>query len=404
MTVHLVCPQGHLVQVALDKIGSTVTCPTCFTPFCAELDVGAIHHARKDDKRSRRARDEDEDDDDEEEDEDDEEEDERPKKKPKSSKAKDDDDERVSEKPLKKTKKPPVDDDDEDDDEDKPRKKKGAPSKAKDDEDDEEVDEDDGDAGPDEEEEEPIEWTPRKKRLNMCGIGLMVMMGAYCVLIAFTFFLMLVLDFFTFAFGAYVSNFNSLEGLPVGDASTWLFAFTSAPFAILVQIVLVVGLFMNLPIPPRAEAKGSLIAGIVFGGLVFLCGILILLALTKVIVSDDARAANLSSLLGGGAALCFLISLMSAMAYHGTLLRFLNLRMEASQPITNTMFYVMYFFGMFTLFALNPYACYYLHPLMAYVFILAIDALAAMAIRMLIAQVQLFLKSRRAIMQYIRDA
>ena len=394
MTVHLVCPQGHLVQVAVGKLGSVVACPRCCTPFRAELDVGIAQHSRKEDKR--RARDEDDDDEDEDDDDD------RPQKKSKSRKAKGDGDDRVSEKPLKraKAKKPPVDDEDEDEEEDeKPRKKKGAPRKTEDDE-----DEDDEDAGPEEEAEEPIEWTPRKKRLNICGIGIMVMMGAYCVLIAFTFFLMLVLDFFTFAFGAYIGTENKMEGLDVEGASTWIFAFTTAPFAILVQIVMMVGLFMNLPIPPKAEARSSLIAGIVFGGLVFLSGILILLALFQVIVSDAARAANLISLMGSGAGLCFLISLMSAMAYHGTLLRFLNLRMEASQPITNTMFYVMYFFGMFVLFALNPYACYYLHPMISYIFILAIDAMAAMAIRMLIAQVKLFLKSREVITKYIKEA
>lgn len=384
MAIQVFCPQGHLVIVAVERLDGEIACPHCFATFHAEVDSTVQKFARKEERRGRPSDDEDDED----------EADEKPKRKAKPEKEKGD------EKPKKKPKPRPKDEDEDEEDE-KPRKKAAARKKSQKEEEDDDEDEEDG---PPEEEEEPIEWTPRKRRLNMCRIGLYVMMGSYCILMLFTFLFMLVMDFLTYGIGIYIGANDKIEGLPSGEFWTWLFAYTAAPFGALAQLVLLVGFFLNLMVPPKVEGKGPLIAGIVFGGLVFLAGILILLASNLVIVSDEARAERLVQLMGIGAALCFIISTMSAMAYHGKLLAFFNLKLEASQPMTNTLFYYMYFVGMFVVFLLTPYACYYLHPMISYILIVAIDAMAAMAIRMLLAQVQLFLKSGAMILQYIKDS
>ena len=130
MNICIFCPDGHPVTLAADKLGQVVACPRCFATFRAELEIGLPIGARK----VSRSRDDDDDDDDEEE--------ERPKKKP------------VAKKQIK--------------------------SRARDDDDDDDEEDEEGD----EEQEAEIEWTGRKRQLNTCGIGLMIMMVAYYVLIA----------------------------------------------------------------------------------------------------------------------------------------------------------------------------------------------------------------------------
>lgn len=310
-------------------------------------------------------------------------------------KTKDDDEDK---KPQKKTKprQEKVDDDEEDE---KPRKKKPAQKK----EDDDEEDEDDGEEI---EDEEPIEWTPRKRKLHLCGVGLMVMMVAYCILMGYSFLLMLLLDYFAWDISVWLGlNPTKFDDIPTGQAATWLFSFLSAPFMALVQLVLLVGLFFSLAVPPKVEGRGILISGIIFGGLFFLAALLIVLtATTSIIVSDAERAARMIKLMGGGAALCFVISLTSAMAYHSKLLGFLNLKLEASQPLTNSLFYLMFLAAKFVLFVASPYGCHHVHGLIVYVFIIAICAMTGLAIRTLIAQAKLFLKTREVITQYIKGA
>jgi hypothetical protein len=197
--------------------------------------------------------------------------------------------------------------------------------------------------------------------------------------------------------------FSNIDRFSYGEALTWAFAYISAPFFALVQLILLVAMVICLFVTPaKVEAKGILIAGIVFGGLVFLSGILILLSGS--IMSDPVRAERFSQLLGGGAGLCFFFSAMSAMAYHSKLLGFLNMKLEASQPITNTMFYFLYLAVMFVIYFATPYACYYLMNLVGWLLLLAIDAVVAIAIRQLIAQAKMFFRSKQAINKYILEA
>ncbi|HZZ81600.1 MAG TPA: hypothetical protein VFE62_24070, partial [Gemmataceae bacterium] len=98
------------------------------------------------------------------------------------------------------------------------------------------------------------------------------------------------------------------------------------------------------------------------------------------------------------------ISLMSTMAFQAKLLGFMRLSLEASQAITNFGFYFLYFFITFILFVANAYIYYYLHYLVGYIILLGVDALFAMAVRSVIAQIQLTLKLNRAIQAYIREA
>jgi hypothetical protein len=387
MTLRVACPAGHPVILAADKLGTDVACPHCLMTFRADTETALRPHARKEDK-ARRARDDEDDDD------------EKPPKKAKTKK----DAIREGEPPVKpKKRRASTEDDDEDEEDEKPRKKKSAAKKADDDEDDE--DDEEGDAeDEEEEEEEPIEWTPRKRQLQRCGIGLTIMMVAYCILMGFSFFIMLLLVYYTFEIMNYIGANSKMEGIPLGEASVWL-GLTAAPFLALAQVVLLVALVMSLfSVPAKVEAKGALIAGIVFGGLVFLAGTLILLAHYEVIVSDVVRSARLIQLMGGGAGLCFFLSTLSAMAYHGKLLHFLNLRLEASQPITNTLFYFLYFIGAFIIFLATPYVCYYLFVYFGWAVILGICAVIAIAIRQLIAQAKMFLLAKKAIDKYIREA
>ena len=82
----------------------------------------------------------------------------------------------------------------------------------------------------------------------------------------------------------------------------------------------------------------------------------------------------------------------------------MRLSLEASQPITNLGFFFLFFFLTFILFFASAYACFYLHYLLGYVFILGIDAVFALALRALFAQILLNLKLNRAIHAYIREA
>ena len=48
-----------------------------------------------------------------------------------------------------------------------------------------------------EDEEPEIEWTPRKRQLNLCGVGLLITIGVFAILILFTATLAAFLDWFT---------------------------------------------------------------------------------------------------------------------------------------------------------------------------------------------------------------
>ncbi len=135
MSMRIICPEGHIVEIAPGKLGATIVCPNCLASFPAVVIDSPARQARKEEGKGRKTRD-DEDDDAEEED--------RPQKKAKAKNSKDDDEVidldddaiQADDKPRIK-KSPPKKDDDEvidlDDDaiqaDDKPRIKKSPPKK-----------------------------------------------------------------------------------------------------------------------------------------------------------------------------------------------------------------------------------------------------------------------------------
>ena len=354
------------MSIAAEKLGWQVACPCCFAVFRADLDLSAARQARKEEKKSRRSRDDDDD-----------VKEEKPRKK--KPKAKSEEPKKKETKPAKKTARKNVDEEDDDDD---------------DDEDEEEV----------AEEEPEIEWTPRKRQLNLCIIGLFITMGAFGTMIAFTVAVCLYLDYCTFGVLSGFQATNKPEEIQkiISQGYGEVAAYIAGPFFALTQVILIVALFVSLAVPAKAEARGVAIAGLVFGFLCFAFGILVLLA--DSIAEDKIRADNMVRLMGGGAGLCFVISLMSTMAFQAKLMMFMNMKLEASQAVTNVGFYFIYLIAMFVVLFVSFYLCNYLHYLLGYVLIAAICAGAGMAGRMLIAHIMLMNKMRNTILKYIREA
>ena len=104
------------------------------------------------------------------------------------------------------------------------------------------------------------------------------------------------------------------------------------------------------------------------------------------------------------AGLCFVVCFMSAMAYMAKLMIFMKMNLEASQPVTNTMFYLMYFGAMFGIYIANSYVSYYLFWFACYAMVAALFFAAAMAVRMGIAQAMVFMKVRGIILKFIKDS
>jgi hypothetical protein len=354
MNICISCPDGHPVILAAEKLGQMVACPRCFATFPAEWEIGPSVGARKDDRKVRRSRDDDDED----------EEEERPKKKPLAKKE--------TAKPSKSRARDDDDDDDEEDDDD---------------------DETEG------EEEPEIEWTGRKRQLNKCGVGMTVMMVAFYMLAAMIAFLILPMIWTIFDVGNKIGNSEGKLVVPKPDDWFWP-GIIIAVAAVLVQTTLIIGLFFNFFVPARVEARGLVLCALIFGGLVYLLGAGVLMSGLK---EDEARAANVKTLLGSAAGACFVISIMSAMAYLAKFMTFMKLHLEASQPITNAGFFFLYFGAMFGIMVANSYVSYYLFWFACFAMIVALFFAGTMAIRAAVAQALLFARMRRVIMKYIRD-
>ena len=368
MTLCISCPDGHQVEIAAEKLGQAVACPCCLSVFLAEADDPSWRFARKEEKKPRRSRDDDADDDD------DDEEDEKPRKK--SSKVKAGEPKKPAPKPA--AKKPARKKDDDDDDDD----------------DDEEA----------EDEEPEIEWTPRKRQLNLCGVGLLITIGVFAILILFTATLAAFLDWFTWGVMGLFQAQIAVDKISTGPAYAWVAAYIAGPFFTLAQIVLMVALFFNLSVPGKAEARSLAISGLVFGLLFFIFGTLTLLAEFQVVVSDQIRAERMEALMGGGAGLCFIVSLMSAMAFQSKLMIFMNMKLEASQAVTNVGFYFLFLAMTMAALYASVIICNYLHYFLGYAVILGILIGAGFAGRPLYAQINLILKLHKTIQTYIREA
>jgi hypothetical protein len=341
MTIRILCPEGHPVRIEASKLGGVVVCPQCFTSFLSEPDLAPSWHARKATSKSSRSRDDDDDDDDE---------------------------------------------DDEDDEDEKPQRKKKAAKEDDDDEEDEDEEEEE------KEPEAPIEWTSRKRQLNACSNGLVAMMVGCYFMAGFAGFAALWIDIFE------IDIFGD-KGL----WAIWLFFWSTEPLMYLAVAAFTGGMVFNLAVPAKAEGRGALIGGLVFAGVFFFLGLIIVLTLLGWLLSDPARQENFVRLQVGASIICFILCMVSAQAYLAKLMIFMKMHLESSQPITNFGFVFLCFAGMIALAFLSPMLKSNIGDWMCYVVAFAADICAGVAIRTLIVHAFLLIKLRKAIAKYIRD-
>lgn len=283
MNVRLICPEGHPVVVAADKLGGTAICPHCFTTFLAELDLARGSHARKDEGKSRRARD----DDDEEDEEDD--------------------------RPRKKKPKPRDEDDDEDD---KPRRKK----RRDDDDDDEEEEPEPAVPGS---EEEPIKWTPRKRQLSTVSTGLIMYQVVFWTLLA------------TYALMA-LAIIASLAGafIPIlAEISIILAMFAVLPLTGVSFVIHLVAWIMMFWAPGKSGARGSAITAMgFFFGPVLLFGLYYALSFAEFFRNPSVKD-NFFFLMLGLSCISGLISFFYSLQVLENLASFMGLIQLAKEPV-----------------------------------------------------------------------
>lgn len=372
MSMRVVCPQGHVVLVNASKLGGTAICPQCFASFLVELNRVSPGRARPEGGKSRRPRDDEDDDDDDEEGE------ERPRKKPSAKKAKDED-----ERPSKKAKTKKTKDDDVGEEEETPRRKKKPRA---------EEDETDDDKEEAKEPEEPIEWTPRKRQLNIGSNGLIAMMVGCYLLLAFTVFTSCWIDLY---------EFDVFDGGRPWTIS--LFYFFSVPLLYLGMTAFVVALVFNLAAPAKAGGRGAIISGLVFASLVYLLGLMALLTMLGVFVADPARAERFVQLLVGGSVVCFVIFMISTMAYLSKLMIFMRLHLDASQAITNIGFILLAFSFLLGLVFLSPTLKVSVGDWTRFIVAAIADLITGYLIYMLIVDANLIKKVRSTIAIYIKE-
>jgi hypothetical protein len=365
MSICIPCPQGHSVLINTTRLGGEILCPCCMTSFLAELPLSCDHNARPEKGKAKRSRDDEDDEDDE------------------------------DEKPQKKIKAKRRDDEDEDEDEDEKPQKKAKQKSARKPRDEEEEDEDEDDEEdedePEEEEEEPIQWTPRKKQLNLCGNALVGLTVVCYMLHGFLFFTILAIAIY--------------QIVPEYHAEAWLvFKFAAVPLLYLATATLIGNALISLAVPAKAEARTPLLSALVFAGLVFFLGILIILTLLDMMVSDPLRKERLMGLLLTSSVLCFAIGWISMMGYLSKLLIFMKMHMESSQPITGGAFVLMTFLGILALVWGGELAKPSIGSWLSYVVAAGSLGLVVYSGYVLTTLIQLFLKLRKAIITHIKDA
>jgi hypothetical protein len=361
MSMRVLCPEGHLVLVDARRRGAAAICPRCLASFLVEMDGASAWHARKDDSKARRSRDDD----------DEEDEEERPRKKSTPKKAKLDDDEEDEETPRRKKQSRKKVDDEEEEDEDQ----------------DEDEDEDEEDEN--EEPEIPIEWTSRKRQLNVGSIGLIAMMvGNYCLLA------LAAVTILTAALGMLVALAVVFDILFWGSFALRFLGITG----------FVVGAVLNLFAPSKIEGRAMLISTLVFTGLVYVLALMILLAIKGYLVADLARGMRFGELLYWGAMICYAAGMLSAATYLSKLMIFMKLHLEKGQPISNMAFILLAGAVPEILLYFTPSLRNSIGLWMIYV-IAGVQIVANIfQVYMYTLQGALFLKIRRTIDKYIREA
>ena len=282
-------------------------------------------------------------------------------------------------------------DDDEDEDDDRPRRKKPVRKIVDDDEDEDEDKEEDEE----QEDDEPIEWTPRKRQMNLCNVGLIVM---------------------TVGLGM-IAGFGGLSALSIAiwevlcdngkdkdwSSISWLvFQWGALSLMYLGLAALLIGMLINLATPAKVEGRGPLFGAIVCVVLVFVLGLLTLLTWNGAIVSDPIRMKRMAELLIGASVICAIGGLVSLTGYLAKLMIFIKMHLEKTQPIANVGFAVMCLLVMLGLVYLSPLLKSNIGDWLAYIVALLAGVLACVAIRALIVLSCLLAKVRATITQYIK--
>ncbi|MBI2806984.1 MAG: hypothetical protein HYX68_18540 [Planctomycetes bacterium] len=400
MNVRLLCPDGHPVVFPVARLGDTAICPHCYVGFIAELAVDPCQHARSGAGKSRRARDEDDDDEDEEEDQPrkkakppTQKDDEKPRKKSAPRKDDDDDEEEDDEKPRKKAKPRQIDDDDDDDDDDDEEEEETPKKKARAKKSNSKDEDEDDDEGDDKPEPEPIEWTPRKRQLLVCSNGLVSLIVANYILMGFVVFCSLAID-----------AFEILDDWKRPFLGPLILDWVCVPLFCFSVVAVIVSACFNFKAPAKVEGKGALIATLVFGFLIFFLGFLVILNYFEVLTSDAVRSERFLQLLVGSALVCFVLCLVSMMAFLSKLFAFMRLNMEASQPITNCGFYFLYLGLMLGLVYASPLLKSNIGDWVCYIVALLADVISGFAVYVLVLQIILVNKVRFTIEKYIKEA
>jgi len=273
MSITVICPDGHPVELDKSRLGSIVACPRCFATFYADTDLGMPDYARAEKGRARPSRDDDDDDDeDDDEDDDDDDEDERPKKKAKPARKNQDDD-----------------DEDDDDEED-----------------------DDTPTGP---------LSKKQRNLQMVQLGLTLIMWA---IICFLFLpLAGVLQALVVGF-ALVADMPWLMYITLGMTGTSFLA---------IDILMLVGISFGFWMPRNSEVRSTIFGNITFGILMLFFALLGVLGFSQIIIADPEVSRRFGLLCFGLTGLCELIFFLTVMVYLKKVASFFKDMLLASEPI-----------------------------------------------------------------------
>jgi len=188
-----------------------------------------------------------------------------------------------------------------------------------------------------------------------------------------------------------------------GPLTITLFNWISLPLAFLGLTAFVVGMMLNLAAPAKAEAKGALIAAIVFAGLIYVLGLLALLTMHGALVADPARRERFVQMFVGGALVCFILCMVSTMAYLAKLMIFMRLHLDSSQPITNIGFILLAFALLLGLVYASPLLKTSIAQWVCYIVVPVATAIAGFAIYMLTIQARLIIRVRHTIGKFIKE-
>ena len=213
--------------------------------------------------------------------------------------------------------------------EEKPRKKR-KPTKDEEDEDeeDDDEDEDDEEGGEDEVEDEPIEWTTKKRQLNTVNIGLTAYLISFYILVVTYLIVVLVSLPWTacLAVGLFVDEFNGWATF-LALCMFILLGIGMAP----VYVCQIVGWITGLFSPKRAEARSICITAI----LLFLGPILMYIVyfiFSAAILERQEVASRMLNMFHGISLILEMLAFFCGLIYIGAIAGYMGMSMEKAKP------------------------------------------------------------------------